>query len=58
MSQKNKQIYTVVEVVCGIADAIHNFSHLKDAKQFLKNIRKTHNLDEDDAQLFESVLAE
>lgn len=56
MNQKDKQIYTVVEVVRGITDTVHNFKSLKKAQQFLENAKKKHNLDENDVQLFQSVV--
>ncbi len=58
MNKENKEIYTVVEVICGVTNAIYNFKHLKDAQTYLKKLRKKHDLGEDDVQMFESAVAE
>ena len=57
MSKENKQIYTIVEVTCGVTNAVYNFKHLKEAQTYLKKLRKDHDLGEDDVQMFESTVA-
>ncbi len=50
------RIYTVVDVLCGVATGAENFVHIEDAKKCLKRLRRGRNLDEDDVQLFESII--
>lgn len=52
------RIYTVVEVWRGFAAGAHNFRHLRDASKCMEWLRKEHNLQEDDVQLFETTLDE
>ena len=55
-NRSNKQIYTVVEVFRGIAEAAYSFRRLKDAERYLKQLKKERNLDEDDVQIFENEI--
>ena len=48
------RIYTVVEVVTGIATDALSFRHLKKAYLCAERLRRDRNLDEDDVQIFES----
>ena len=48
------RIYTVVEVVRGVATDAHSFRQLKDALLCAERLREGRNLQEDDVQLFES----
>ena len=48
------RIYTVVEVVKGVAMDAHNFRQLKDALLCAERLREGRDLQEDDVQLFES----
>lgn len=56
IKSRKKQIYTVVEVFSGIAEAAYNFNHLKNAQMYLKQLKKGRNLDEDDVQIFENAI--
>lgn len=50
----NKQIYTVVAVFRGVAEAVYTFRYYKDARRYLNELKRGRNLDEDDAQIFEN----
>lgn len=50
------RIYTVVDVMTGVAVGVESFLNSKDAKMCLRRLRKGRNLDEDDVQLFEGVI--
>ena len=52
------KIYTVVDVVCGVAVEARCFRRLNEARAYLKRLRKGRNLGEDDVQLFESFMEE
>lgn len=57
IKSRKKQIYTVVEVFSGVAEAAYNFNHLKNAQMhLLKQLKKGRNLDEDDVQIFENYI--
>ena len=47
------RIYTVVEVVRGVAADAISFRHLKDAYACAERLRSDRNLDEDDIRIFE-----
>ena len=51
------QIYTVVDVMCGVAVGAKSFRDLKHARTYLTRLRKRRNLDEDDVQLFDDLMA-
>lgn len=53
---KGMHIYTVVEVMRGVAAGAYNFRRLKDARTCAKRLCKGLNLDEDDVQLFETTI--
>lgn len=53
---KSEKIYTITEVSSGVAVATHNFRHFEDAQRCLNKLRKQHNLDEDDVQIFENII--
>lgn len=55
---RNKQIYTIVEVCSGVAEAAYNFRRIKDAQRYLKQLKKGRNLDEDDVQIFENDIVD
>jgi hypothetical protein len=46
-------LYTVVEVWRGIAASAKNFTRLRDAEKYMRRLRQSRNLVEDDVQLFE-----
>ena len=50
------RIYTVVEVMRGLAADAHIFRHFKDARQCAEHLRRDRNLDEDDVQIFENLI--
>ena len=49
-------IYTVVEVISGIAVGAYSFQRLKDARKCVAQLRAGRDLQEDDVRLFEGVL--
>ena len=51
------RIYTVVDVMCGVAVGAKTFPDLKHAQTYLSRLRKRRNLDEDDVQLFDDMMA-
>ncbi len=55
-TERSMQIYTVVDVMCGVGVGAKSFCHLKDAQTYLRRRRKGRNLDEDDVQLFEDTV--
>ena len=50
------RIYTVVEVIRGVAVDARNFLRLSDALRGKKRLREGRNLQEDDVQLFASSI--
>ena len=52
----NMKIYTVVDVVCGVAVEARCFRRLNEARAYWRRLRRGRNLGEDDVQLFESVI--
>jgi len=50
------RIYTVVDVMSGVAVGAKSFSDLTRAQTCLKRLRKGRNLDEDDVQVFEDTV--
>ena len=50
------RIYTVVEVMRGFAAGAYSFRRLKDARMCAKRLCKGRNLNEDDVQLFETII--
>jgi hypothetical protein len=50
------KVFIVVDVACGVAEGAKCFSRIEDAMACRKRLRRGRNLDEDDIQLFESVL--
>lgn len=54
----NTRIYTVVEVMSGVAVQAECFLKVEDARTCLRRLRRKRNLDEDDVQLFESQLTD
>ena len=52
--ESRMRIYTVVEVVKGVATDAHSFRQLKDALLCAELLREGRNLQDDDVQLFES----
>jgi len=50
------RIYTVVEVIRGVAVDPRNFLRLSDALRCKKRLREGRNLQEDDVQLFASSI--
>ena len=52
--ESGARIYTVVEVMRGLAADAHSFRHLKDALLCAERLRRDRSLDEDDLQIFEN----
>lgn len=50
------RIYTVVDVWRGIAIAVKNFTELKCAQNYVLQLRRCRNMQEDDQELFENSL--
>jgi hypothetical protein len=50
------RIYTVVDVMAGVAVGAYTFRHLRDAQTCVARLREGRDLEEDDVRLFESVL--
>ncbi len=50
------RIYTVVDVMRGIAVGAHSFRRLNDARACMKRLRAGRDLQEDDVQLFKSTI--
>lgn len=50
------RIYTVVDVLAGVAVGAYNFRRLEDARRCVARLRAGRDLQEDDVQLFEGVL--
>jgi hypothetical protein len=50
------RIYTVVDVMCGVAVEAKSFCRRESAQKYLRKLRRGRNLDEDDVQLFEDNL--
>ena len=50
------RIYTVIEVIRGVAVDARNFLRLSDALRCKKRLREGRNLQEDDVQLFASSI--
>ena len=46
------RIYTVVDVVHGVAVGATSFKRLRDARSFMRRLRDGRDLQEDDVQLF------
>ena len=53
---KGMRIYTVVEVMRGVAAGAYTFRRLKDARMCATRLCKGRNLDEEDVQLFETTV--
>lgn len=49
-------VYTVVEVTRGVAAGAYCFRRLKEARLYMMRLCKDRNLDEDDVQLFETII--
>lgn len=50
------RIYIVVDVFRGFAEEAKSFCRYKDARAYLRQLRKGRNLEMDDFQIFEDVL--
>ncbi len=55
-SRSSLRIYTVVDVMSGVAVGVQTFLQLEEARRFLTRLRKGRSLDEDDVQLFEGII--
>jgi hypothetical protein len=55
-TDEEMRIYTVVDVMSGVAVGAHSFRHLKDARTCMKRLTGRRNLEQDDVQLFESTI--
>lgn len=53
---RGTRIYTVVDVMRGVAVGAHSFRYVRDARACLKRLRSGRSLEEDDVQLFESII--
>jgi len=56
MAEGAIQIFTVVDVMSGVAVGTKSFCRLKQARKYLKRLRGGRNLGEDDVQLFEDAI--
>jgi hypothetical protein len=52
----NARIYTVVDVLAGVAVGAYTYRRLEDARTCAARLRAGRDLQEDDVQLFEGVL--
>jgi hypothetical protein len=50
------RIYTVVDVLAGVAVGAYSFRRLEDARTCMARLRAGRDLQEDDVQMFEGVL--
>lgn len=50
------RIYSVVDVMSGVAVGVESFPQLDAARRFLRRLRKGRDLNEDDLQLFEGFI--
>lgn len=55
-SRAGMRIYTVVDVMRGVAVGAYSFRRLRDAHAYLKRLRGGRDLQEDDVRLFESTV--
>lgn len=53
---RNDRVYTVVDVMRGVAVGAYNFRSFRAARASLKRLRRGRNLQEDDVQLFEGTI--
>ena len=53
---REARIFTVVDVVCGVAQGVRNFRELKQARLHAKQLREGRDLQEDDIQIFETAI--
>lgn len=54
--QEGARIYTVVDVMGGVAVGVHNFERLEEARACLKRLRRGRDLGRDDVRLFEGTI--
>lgn len=50
------RIYTVVDVMRGVAVGAHSFRHYSGARAFMRRLRDGRDLQEDDVQLFTDTI--
>ena len=55
-TSQGMRIYTVVDVMRGVAVGAHSFRRLRDARAFMGRLRDGRDLQEDDVQLFASTI--
>ena len=55
-SKRGVRIYTVVDVMSGVAVGVEHFLNSRDAKRRLNRLRIGRDLNEDDVQLFEATM--
>lgn len=53
---KGPRIYTVVDVVAGVAVGVETFGRSGHARAWLRQLRRDRDLERDDVQLFESIV--
>jgi hypothetical protein len=56
MAETDIRIFTVVDVMSGVAVGTKSFYRLNQARKYLKRLRGGRNLGEDDVQLFEDAI--
>ncbi len=56
MAETAIRIFTVVDVMSGVAVGTKSFCRLKQAQTYLRRLRGGRNLGEDDVQLFEDAI--
>lgn len=54
--QEGARIYTVVDVMGGVAVGAQSFGRLEDARAWLRRLRRGRDLERDDVRLFEGTI--
>lgn len=55
-NEASKEIYTVVKVFRGLAEATYSFRNLEYAERCLRKLKKDFNPDDSDVQIFENKI--
>ena len=50
--REGERVYTVVDVMAGVAVGTQSFRHLEDARACLRRLRRGRDLEKDDVRLF------
>jgi len=54
--REGERVYTVVDVMAGVAVGTQSFWHLEDARACLRRLRRGRDLERDDVQLFRGTI--